>query len=333
MAAQPRAGFQPGELADEAEVEQLETQVQPEAAPEAQPEPQQPEPPHEAAVDYGRFKEVVDRKEALEKELTDAREYRARMDERQRLIGEANDRAQREQEARRRAAERPDPSTDPIGAELYDLRGARAQQEQMINQLQTQLNNFGQNYLQGQEELQFQNWTTSQANQYAQSDANYFPSVQHVYKATTDFWREVAPNAPAGMAEKLVEGTAVLIGRLSQQYGGNFPAALAKLAKTWGFIPAAANGNGVRAPQRVAATPQQQRLAQVANGQRRQGLGGVPAGSNNGGATAYRNYGPADIDRMSEAEFMAALADPVKARDLKYAMGRAEGLDDGEANY
>jgi len=340
--AQPKV-FKDSELASDADIEAQEVEQQPQPA----PEPEQPPQPDEAAkpaegqaqpeadVPYWRFKDLNETNLRLERELAEHREFRTRLDERQRFINESTQRQQQEAEAARRAAERPDANLDPVGAELYDLRAARAQQDQALQHLQSQLNNLGQNYQSGQEQQQFSNWVTNEANTYAAAEADYFPSAKYAADKRIEFWKSIAPNAPAGLAERMVEGESILIARLAQQYGGKFAPAVHKLAREWGYsAQPVANGNGA-APrlQAVPSNPQQQRLQQVRNGQRMQGLGAVPQGAPAGGASAYRNFSAADIANMSEREFMKAMADPTSARDLRYAMSRAEGLGDGEEGF
>lgn len=334
MAAAPRV-FQPSELAKDDEVEALETQQpQPEptetAAPEAPPaESAEPPKPHQEPIPYERFQAFVEQRAALEKELAEHREFRTRLDERQKLIQQQNEEQRRQAEYQRRAAERPDPSLDPIGAELFDMRLARAQDNERIAQLQNQLQQFGQSYQTGQEQTAFSNWVTAEANSYHQQDPQYFPAAKYAADKRVAFWRSLTPNAPAGLAEKLVEGESLLIARLAQQYGGRFAPAIAGLARDWGFQ---APQNGA-APAVRAASPQAQRLTQVQNGQRLQGLSSVPTGGNAEAGSPYRNYSPADIANMSEREFMQAMANPNTARDLRYAMAKADGFENGEASY
>jgi hypothetical protein len=342
MAAQPRPSLvKPSELATDDEVEALET-GQPQPAPEPQqqeqaaPEHPQTQPPGEQAqseaVPYWRFKQLLDANKTINDELAQHRDFRTRLDERQRLIQEANEQASRIAAEQRRVAERPDPTTDPVGAELYDLKTARSQDRATIEQLQGQLNQFGQTYQSGQEQAAFSGWVTNEANTYAAADPHYFPAARYAAEKRVNFWRTIAPNAPQGLAEKMVEAESVMIARLSQQYGGKFAPAVAQLAREWGFAP---NGNGQQngTAARRPVSPQAQRLQQVQQGQRLQGLGAVPAGGNTGGASSYRNYGPAEIAGMSEKEFNAALSNPATAADLKYAMSRADGLEDEEVNY
>jgi hypothetical protein len=340
MAAAPRTLFRPDELATDAEVEAIETQQEPTQQQPTQQEPAQPtteQPPAPEApqepVPYVRFQQLNDTNKALEKELAEHREFRTRLDERQRLIQQANEQAQRQAEAQRYAAERPDPALDPIGAQLYDLQAERVNDRAEIQQLKGQLNQFGQNYQNGQEQAAFMGWVKDEANAYNAQDPHYIPAAKYCADRRVNFWRTVAPNAPAGLAERMVEAESVLIARLAQQYGGKFAPALAKLARDWGYQPQT-NGAQANGSPRPPASPQAARLQQVQAGQRVQGLGAVPAAAGNAdGTSAYRNYSPVDIANMSEREFMAAMANPATARDLRYAMARAEGFDNGEANF
>ena len=347
MAAQPKLNanlFGANELADEAEVERLETQPEPaeQPSPEQQPppaesppgqEPQPQEPPHEENVSYGRFKELLDANKRITDELAQHREFRTRLDERQRLLNEANDRAQQVANQQRQAQQRPDDTMDPIGAELWDLKQSRLQDRQTIDQLQNQLQQFGQNYQTGQEQAAFSGWVQNEANTYSQQDPSYFPAARYAADKRVAFWRSIAPNAPQGLAEKMVEGESLLIARLAQQYGGRFAPTIVQLAREWGFSPQPPQNGAVRqAAPHPQAQARQAQLRMVQNGQRMQGLGGVPA-SGQEGVSAYRNYSPVDIANMTEREFMAAMANPTTARDLRYAMARAEGFDNGEASY
>lgn len=343
MATAPRQNlFKQEELASDVDVEKEETQEQPaEQTPEQQPAEQPAEQPpeetaHQEAVPYDRFRAVNEQKSALEKELAEHREFRTRLDERQKIIEQANQQTALQQEQQRRLAERPDATIDPVGAELYDLRTQQALLIQNNQALQSQLQNFGQTYNNNQEQQVFSNWVTQEANTYHGTDPEYFNAAKYAADKRIGFWKQIAPNAPVGLAEKLVEGESILIARLAQQYGGQFAPTVAQLARDWGYGPAPApaqrNGNGARAAAPRPATPQAQRLQQVQQGQRLQGLGAVPAGGQANGAAGYRNYSAADIANMPEREFMAAMANPQTAAELKYAMNRADGLE-GEESY
>lgn len=326
-----------GDTVTDEEAERIETQPQP-AAPQETPPPEpaaeRPAPaPDEQrpteTVPYERFKELAERRQALEREVAEHRDFRARLEERQRVIHEANEIAQRQAEQQRRVAQRPDPGLDPIGAELHDLRAAREQDRAELEQLRQVTAQSYQNYNTGLEQQNFSTWVQNEANSYAQQDTGYFPAAKHAADWRIDFWKRIAPNAPPGLAEKLVEGESIMIARLAQQYGGKFAPEVARLAKQLGFQGPAVNGAAPR-----PRTAQQQRLQMVQGGQRLQGLGAVPAGSNAPeGASAYRNYSAVDIAQMSEREFNAAMANPQTARDLRYAMAKAEGLEGEDINW
>lgn len=348
MAASPKINlFNPNELMNDADAEALETQPQQQAAPGEQTqqtetppsetapatEPAKPAAEHEPAVPYERFKQLSDNYKSAERELNELREYRARLDERQKMLKEANDAAEQAAARQRQAAERPDPALDPVGAELYDLKQAREQDRATIQQLQSGLNNFAGNYQTEQEQGRFNSWVDNEARSYHATDPAYFDAAKYAADKRINFWKAIGPNAPEGAAQKLVEAESLMIARWAQQYGGKFAPAIATLAREWGY--AAPAQSQPQTQPRVAqpqVAQQQQRLQQVAAGQRVQGLNAVPA-SGQEGVTAYRNYGPADLAAMSEQEFMAAMADPAKKRDLKFAMQKADGLGEQEINW
>ena len=265
-----------------------------------------------------------ERAKAFEKELAEARPIReqwARLEERQNVLREARTQAEAAAQAQQRAAERPDPAVDPVGAELYDLKQRDVQREQALVALQTQLQNFGQNYQQNQEGAQFSNWVQAEAQQYVAQDPEYMQKATFAANKRIEFWSGLG--APPDVARKMVEAESVLIARVAQQYGGRFAPLVAGLAQQWGYQ--SPNGQQTQ-PQNGGA---QQRLQQVAAGQKVQGISRIPA-AGPATQTVVRNMSAIDLANMSEAEFARIKANPQLRAELAYAMANAEGVEPEE---
>jgi hypothetical protein len=275
-------------------------------------------------VPYQRFQEVNERAKALERQVTELlpiKEQWARYDERRKILEKANEDAQRAAQQQQIAAQRPDEGIDPYGARQWDQEQKIAHLEQQLTQTVGQLQNFGQNYQQNQEGAQFSNWVQAEAQQYVAQDPEYMQKATFAANKRIEFWSGLG--APPDVARKMVEAESVLIARVAQQYGGRFAPLVAGLAQQWGYQ----SPNGQQAqPQNGGA---QQRLAQVAAGQKVQGISRIPA-AGPATQTVVRNMSAIDLANMSEAEFARIKANPQLRAELAYAMASAEGVEPEE---
>jgi hypothetical protein len=315
--------------------EQTAEPVVAEPAQQAQPETQQPaadaEPPNKnGAVPYPRFAEVNEEKNKYKAEASEMREKWARLEERQRLLQESRQAAEAQRQAANQAAQRPDPASDPIGAELYDTKQTLAQQAQALQVMQQEFQQRTQGLQQNQDEAQFNNYVQNQVQAYSAQDPNYIAKATHAANWRIGFWQEMG--LPPEVAKDIVQKESVLVAKIAQQYGVNFAPIIAGLGERLGWqAPQQAqqpqNGQLQPAPQ----TQQNAALLnQVRKGQRVQGMGNIP-GSGAEGATSYRNYTKMDLERMTDAQFNAVKARPKDWADLQYAMAVEDGLESPES--
>jgi hypothetical protein len=302
------------------------TQVKPETQAPATETQQQPAK-QENYIPLARFNEVNERMKAAERERNELAEKWARMDERAKQRREAQAAA----EAAAKQAERPDPALDPVGAQLWDVTEKLNQQQAAFNQWQQQFQQTTTGLQQNQEQAQFSNWVVSQAQEYARQDPEYFQKATHVANQKVQLLTELG--MPQEEAVKVVQAEAAFIARVAQQYGRNFAPIIAKYGTAWGYGPTGVNGNGVaQTPNGQAPAIQQQqpnaRIQQLQRGQQAQGIGHL--GGGNEAQTAYRNYTPAQIAALSEREWSALMANPATAKELRYAVAMAEGIDPTE---
>lgn len=300
-----------------AEQAQSETQQQPAADTEA--------PNKTGVVPYARFQEKVKETNEAKREAAELRERWARLEERQKVAREEREATQRQQEQAARAAERPDPTVDPIGAELWDLKEWKKNQEQVVSQLQQRFTEQVTGIQQNQETSEFNNWVQQQAQTFHSQNPHYYDVATHAANKRIEFWQ--ALGAPPEVAKELVQKESFLVAAVARQFGGQFAPAIYKLGSDWGWQAPQAqtqNGNG-------AAPQNQQRLQQVKAGQAVQGLGRVP-GAGGESQTNYRNMSFADLANISEAEHTRLMADKGPAgKDYRAALARAEGVEEDYA--
>lgn len=335
MAKAARAAVNPFEnetevLTDEAAEAQEMAEHAAEPAEQAPPEPA-PAPEPEAAkgeekvigpVPYDRFKEVNERRAAAEKERDELREKWARMDERTRQINEAREAAQQQAQEAQRAAERPDANIDPVGAKLWDLEERDRKREQELSAAQQRLQELQGGFQQNQQLQAFTNYVTYDVQRYKAQHPEYDEAATFAAQKRQEAW--MAAGATPEVARNIVQRESEALANLAMQNGRSVAEAVHMLAKQWGFQPQApANGNGQRPAQPSA---NQARLDQVQRAQSHQGIGHIPGGGNEA-TTSYKNYTPAQIAEMSEAEFSRIKANPRAWAELQYAMGVAEGID------
>jgi hypothetical protein len=277
-----------------------------------------------------------EQRKALEKQAQEDREFRVRAEERTKFVEEAATRIRQTAEQQKKAAERPDPDIDPDGADRYDTKQALAQERAAREAMEQRFNQFSQTYQQTEEQKQMSDWVQHTANGYAQTDPEYFDIAKKFASGRIGFWQHAGPLAPPQACHDMIEAESKLLAAWSRQYGGNFAATLAKFGREGfvareappqqqqngnGQIPRAVNGNGAAA---------QQRLDQVAAGQRLQGISAIP-GAGQEGAGRYANYSQADLANMPEGEWARVKSDPRAAMELAVALGKAEGVSTEEA--
>lgn len=295
------------------------------AQPEGQPQGKEPQ-----SIPYPRFKEVIDARTAAEKRAADAEkkaqeltERWARLDERRNVLTEAQRAEQQRQAAAEQAAQRPDPMLDPTGAQLWDQSQQIGQLLQTVQALQSGQQQLGGTLQQTQEQAEFNGWVDVQARSYSQQDPKYFEKARYAADYRINFWQQMGMTPEN--ARKRVEQESFLIAAEAKTNGVNFAPIVAKLAESWGYQDGAPaqNGNG---------HANANRLQQVQAGQRVQGLGHLP-GSGGENSVGYRQYTPAQIAQMTEAEFSRAMANPKSKADLQYAMSMADGIEPGTGRY
>lgn len=302
------------------------------AEPQQAAEGQQPPAKELGPVPYPRFKEVNEAKTAaerraadLERERNELRERWARLDERKALLTEASQSAAQQAAVQAQAAQRPDPTIDPTGAELFDLKQSLAQERQAREAMAAQFQQVTGSVQQTQQQQDFNNWVQFQAQSYAQQDPQYFDKAARAATWRTNFWTKLGMTPEK--AQERVMHESMLIAAEARANGVNFAPFIAELADVLEIMAQrqngqAQNGNGQRAGQT-------QRLQQVQAGQRVQGIGHLP-GSGGENQGSYRQYSAAQIAQMSEAEWSRAMANPKTKADLQYAMALAEGIEPNE---
>lgn len=298
-----------------------------------QPQPEPGSRPEESQLEA--------RLRALDEENRQYRERFARLEERHRIIQEANEAQRRQEEEAAQAeqrkallAQRPDETIDPYGARLWDA-------EQETRQLREQVANLTS---QRQQETQLTEqqravktvWDTLNA------DVATFSKVKPDTQAAMDYLietrRKELSNPELGLdvnaVNNLINSEAFYYTRLAMQNGKSPAQFFYNVAMQRGYQPAQAqppatsgkpgipplvpqaNGN----PRPAAAQPVnqgQQKMQAVKKGQAMQGLGKAPA------ATGNNELSFEEIDQMSDDDF--ARLYNTSQRHANYINGLIEG--------
>lgn len=284
-------------------------------------------PPEKETRGKNRVEQLLQERYELQRQLTEERERWARLDERTKQIKEAREVSQQAQEA----AQRPDSSIDPLGAELWDTKKAlnelvawRQQQEQQFAQLQ---NGFTQN----QQEQYFNNTIVAEANTYARAQPDYPDAAKYLADWRRGLLQNMGYSPEEAQQIMLAEANVLIRGNIVARQQGRtakaFPEILYEAAKQVGYQ--VRNGNTPTAAQTSAAG---RVLAQAAKGQAMQGIGKA-GGAEPQAGTRYRNYSKADIAAMSEDEWSRATRDPRAWAELQEAMKEADGIAGQDVRY
>jgi len=269
---------------------------------------------------------LVEERNNVTRERDELRERWARIDERSNQIREAAEAERRQRAEAERAAERPDPPIDPVGARQWDLE-ERVQRAEAANvELRNQFIQARDGFQGNLQQNEFSSWVQWQAQEFTRSTPDYLDAAKYAAAKRIDTWQELG--MPPEVARDLVEKESILVASVARQYNVNFAPVIYKLAQEWGWKPAVANGNGA-APARQqtpAAQANAQRLEQARRGQGMQGLNRA-SGAGGEASTNYRNYTKAQLGEMSEGEWATVKANPQAWEDLRFALAREEGVD------
>jgi len=290
-------------------------------APVFPPQPgQKPKRTPEQAIPYERFKEVNEESKRKDRELSEMREKWARLEERANLAREAQSRFEQQQALDAEKAKvpaKPDETIDPYGAQLWE-RDRKI--DALTQRLESMAQNFGQTTQQVQQSAQlndFNLWLTNDINSYRTRQPDYEQAAQHARSARITFWQSVG--LPPEQAEAIVNNEALAVAYAARQNGKSAAQAYYDAAKTMGYTGAP---NGA-APAAAPPSPQE-RLAQVKKGQAAQGLSRAPVFDDQN--ANWSNLTAQQIADMDENDFVEALQDPQRAKQVNAALERLEGL-------
>jgi hypothetical protein len=281
-------------------------------------QPQEKEPRAER-----RIRELVEENRRYQQQLSEERERWARLDERSKQVREA--RIAAEQAAK--AAERPDPSIDPVGAQLWDTQQKLAAMEQWRQQQEQQFAQLQQGFTANQQEQQWQNWVMAEANNYSRTQPDYMDAARYAVAKRNEFWAELGYSPE--QAQQLTMAEANLVTRSAMANNRSFGPAIYKFAQWMGYQPANGNGKGVTP---AAASQAGRTLAQVAKGQAMQGIGRAP-GAGNEARSRYASMTAAEIAAVPDNVWQRDYANPQLRQEMEAALRRLDGVETEDVRY
>lgn len=225
-----------------------------------------------STIPYDRFQEVVEERnqtrlklEQIERENNQSREQWARLQERQKLADEAQNRAAQAAQAAERAKLRPDPDVDPSGARAWDAEQRAIAAEQRVGQLENFVNTRSTELQGWTQQQQMAGYVQQAANRGRMQHADWDARVDFARAERTKFWMSVGHNEEA--ARKIVTNEEMALVTSAAQTGADLVAAVATMTTQWGYRPPTNGGT------RTNGTNGSAKLDQIAAGQRAQGLG------------------------------------------------------------
>lgn len=311
---------QRGEAPEQPEQPEGQPQAQLQTNPEAQQQAEQAAEKGKGkkkpdVIPYDRFQEVNERARAAEAQAAELREKWARLEERQRLAQEAD---QRMQQAAQQAKQpqRPDPAIDPVGAELWDRDQQIAELRSTLQQVQQGLGQTAQTVQQQAQIQDFQNWIQGDVQTYRVQKPDYDQRAQVAMQKMLDYATSIG--APPQEAQLVVQQLANWIAQTTRRNGSSAAEAYYRFSDMIDPRTAAPAQGQPAAPAGKAA----ETLRQVQKGQQFQGLSRVPA--ENDDNRNWANLSAADLAEMSEDEFLARYQDPKTRPALEAAMRRLD---------
>lgn len=214
----------------------------------------------------------------LNQQLAEKEQLWARLDERKKQMEELQAQAQRQAEAAREAAQRPDPDVDPQGARIWDLQQQLAQLAEAQKQRDAQFQQFGQQTQQQMAQRDLDIYLTTDYTRVRAQKPDLDNAIEHLHQVRVRLNQSLG-YAPE-QAEQLWNLERQAYVAQARQNGVSINEFAYEMAKTAGYAPAAAvNGNGVQpAVQQPQVMPSgKERVAQLTQAQKMQGLGGKVA--------------------------------------------------------
>lgn len=278
-------------------------------------------------VPYDRLEKTAERARKAEEDLAAMREERARLDERLKMAREADERARQQVLAKpvevpTKLGGRPDPAIDPIGADLWDARREAEVARYEAAEAKAGNTEISAQVAANREQQQFANWVNDDAQRFRAQHPDYDAAADHVYTFRVQWWRDLGLTEEA--AKQIVDQEAVASAMLARQNGKSAASGFYTFAQKIGY-----QGNGAQpaaaAEPEVQPSPTQQareRLNQVREGQKFQGLSRVPA--ENPANVDWSSMTAQDLANMPEDQFVDLNNDPVKGPQLRRLMERLE---------
>lgn len=258
------AAEEKGEVVEPVETEETEQQTaEPAETAEGKGKGKPPK-----VIPYDRFQEVVEERnqtrlklEQIERENAQSRENWARLNERQKLADEAQQRAQQAAAAAERAAQRPDPDVDPAGARAWDAEQRAIAAEQRVGQLETFVNNRSTELQGWTQQQQMAGYVQQVANTGRQRHADWDSRVDFARAERAKFWMSVGHNEEN--ARNIVANEEKALIQSAATNGADLVTAVANMTSQWGY----------KAPNAGLRQNGSTKLDQIAAGQKVQGLG------------------------------------------------------------
>lgn len=296
-------------------------------APETTPEPaKEAKKPLTPAQE--RIQELVKERNEYEEALRNEREKWARLEERQNLIREQAAATQRAEEAARqqaaenarRAAERPDATIDPMGAQVWDLNEkTRLLEQRLAEATERAQNGFAQQQV-NQDIQQFSNALQADLMQSKSKFKDYDQAANYASQARFKFWKDLGWDD--GEAARRVQAESLAVAKDALDHGKSPGEVYYNLAASWGYKP---ENQGSSRGADVVGSPEA-RLAQQAAGAKVQGFGGANVNVQESETADLDNLSPAQLASMSEEQFLTLLRNPKSARALQQQISKMELL-------
>lgn len=270
-----------------------------------------------APIPHERFEEVNGRMKKAEQEATELRDRWARMDERRKQAQEIEERARATADAAKLQAQRPDPDVDPQGARIFDLTQRVEQLTQQVPQLQQNFQQTTQQFQQDRALNELRSWTQNDINRVKTVHPDYDAAYNHLRQTRIDLNVKLGYSPEAAAQMWNLEELAYT--QQARQNGVSIAEFGYAMAGAVGYQPpqAAPNGNG--AAHANGAPNGAQRITQLQNGQKVQGLGGkVPsAESDSTSNIKMMNAGQFAewLETMNEEQFIAKMNTDPKLRE------------------
>ena len=255
------------------------------------------------SVAQQRIRALVEERNRVSQENAQLKEDWTRLDERRKTFQQLQDDATKQAEAAKVQATRPDPDVDPSGARAWDAEQRAISAENRAKAVEQQFQQFLPQYQQNAEVQQIRQWVQGDIARVKVAHPDYDAAYNHLRQTRIGLNMRLGYNEQQATALWDVEEAAYT--RQAATNRVSIAEFAYDMAKVTGYQPPQANGaqqpNGATQQQANGAPNARERVQQIQQAQRMQGLGGKQSAAEEAPGSNVKNMNAAQFNQYLDS--------------------------------